>query len=720
MVYSTTRRHLLALTAALTLSPAWAAKTLKAKAASLPPPAPAEPVTDTYWGVQLTDPYRWMEAQPQSERFKGWLKGQHEYARTALDALAPRAAIRKRIDHYAGEEDMVSFVRPAGGKLFIMMRAAGQEGMQLFLRDSPSAPQRLLIDPNAGRKAGAPANALDWQRISPDGRYVMFGLSEGGSELSICKLLNVSTGAVSEISRLMTRPGGFTADGTGLFYWRIRSDAVKGATDFLVNGSCWLHRIGSDPARDIEVFRSGEGPGYEAMESDAPFVTGAPGSDWVLGSHVNNGLHIAQLYVARADQIATGKAAWRKIGDRSAGMMQAFLHGDHVYVLAKGRASGGEVVKIDARNGDFASAPVVLPAVEGSVANFISMAADGVYVHDVTGSSGGLRRLGHGGKVERVNVGRTGSMWGFGTAYDAPGCWFQMDELTWPGLTFHVDGALATRQVAMFKPPKFDTSPFTTTRVEAPMRDGVKVTLEILHRKDLKLNGRNPTLINAYGAYGSILDMGFSATTLAFLELGGVLVYAHVRGGGERGDAWHKAGMKATKHNTWRDAIDSAEYLIKLGYTGKRHLALWGVSAGGIMMGRAITERPDLFAVAIGEVGIFNTVRFELSSNGPGNDAEFGTVKKEEEFKGLLAMDAYHAVRDGVRYPAVLLLAGANDLRVEPWYVAKFAARLQAASARSPGALLRVEYEGGHFSTTQKSSGDKMADIFAFVLANTR
>ena len=718
---NTTRRQLLALTAALSLSPAWAAKTLKSTAASMPPLAPVEPVTDTYWGQQVADPYRWMEAQPQSERFKAWLKGQGEYSRQALDALGPRAALRKRLDYYSGATDAVEFVQPAGGKLFVKMQAARKENMQLFVRDSAQAPQRLLIDPNAGRKPGDPAMTLDWESISPDGRYVMFGLSEAGSELSTCNICKVATGALTRVSSLLARPAGFTADGNGVFYWRIRSDAVKGAGDYFVNGSCWLHRIGSDPARDIEVFRSGEGPDFEAMEDDAPLVSGAPGSDWVLGRHVSNGLHIGQLYVARADELKTGKAAWRKIGARSAGMVMAILHGDFVYVLANGRAGNGEVVKIDARSGDFASAPVVLPASQASVLVLMRQASDGIYVHAITGLAGGLRRLGYDGKVEPVRLERTGSIWGTAAAFNEPGCWFQMDELTWPGHTFQVDAAnLAARQVAMFKQPSYSTDKFTTTRVEAPMRDGEKVTLEILHRKDIKLDGHNPTLIQAYGAYGTVLDLGFSGTTLVFLEAGGVIVYAHVRGGGERGDAWHKAGMKATKYNTWRDAIDSAEYLVKLGYTGPRHLALWGISAGGIMLGRAVTERPDLFAVAIGEVGVFNTLRFELSSNGPGNDAEFGTVKKEDEFKGLLAMDSYHAVRDGVRYPATLLMTGANDLRVEPWYVAKFAARLQAASLRSPGALLRVDYGSGHFSTGQKSSNDKRADVFAFVLANTR
>jgi prolyl oligopeptidase len=178
--------------------------------------------------------------------------------------------------------------------------------------------------------------------------------------------------------------------------------------------------------------------------------------------------------------------------------------------------------------------------------------------------------------------------------------------------------------------------------------------------------------------------------------------------------------MKAQKHHTWQDAIDTAEHLIRLGWTEKRHLALWGISAGGIMVGRAITERPDLFAAAVGEVGLFNTLRFERTANGPGNDAEFGTVKKEDEFHALRAMDACQAVRKGVRYPAVLLVTGANDPRVEPWIVGKFAAHLQAASTHHPGALLRVDYQAGHHAASNEAQQAMALDVYSFVLANTR
>jgi prolyl oligopeptidase len=224
-------------------------------------------------------------------------------------------------------------------------------------------------------------------------------------------------------------------------------------------------------------------------------------------------------------------------------------------------------------------------------------------------------------------------------------------------------------------------------------------------------------LINGYGAYGIIKYVYFSPLRIAWLERGGVLAIAHVRGGGEYGKAWHLAGQKTTKPNTWKDFIACAEYLIEKGYTSHDFIAGQGGSAGGITIGRAITERPDLFKAAIINVGDLDAIRAETTTNGVPNIPEFGTVKKEDEFKGLLAMSSYHHVQDGVKYPAVLLTVGMNDPRVDPWNSAKMAARLQAATASNNPILLRVEYSAGHgIGSTRMQHLEQLADEWAFLL----
>ena len=718
MYQAISRRQFISYAAASSALPALANVDETPSPPVVPLKARLEPVTDRYWGVDVVDPYRWMEALPKTQEWETWLKQQGLVARQNLDALPRRSEILKRLEFFGADSDLMERVFSAGARLFIYKRLGGTQHFELFIRDKIDGPERLVLSPSSFRKTGGAPVTLDYILPSPTGTHLAFGVSVGGSEITTTYIKNIATDENIEITKILSRGSGWSADGSVFFYFRIRADAIPGTVDYGKGTSCWMHRLGTSPATDVEAFREGEGPDFEVLEDDGPRVKGAIGSQWLLGMHLLNGNDIAVLYITRASDLFAGRPQWRKIAGRSAGMIDAHLVGNTVYVLAKGRHSNGELVKLNASSGTFGDGTVVL-SVDDGVIDAMQVASDGIYVHDLTKGLGGLRRVDFEGKVERVQLPRTGAVWSIFAAHDEQGCWFQMDDLAWSGASFKVDGAsLRVKQYALCRPPKFDTKNIMTTRVNVSTRDKLQVPIEILHRRDLKLNKRNPILIIAYGAYGSILDPGFSANNLAFLEAGGVIVYAHVRGGGELGEAWHLAGKKVTKPNSWRDAIDTAEYLIKAGWTSSKHLALWGTSAGGIVVGRAITERPDLFAAAIGEVGLFNTLRFELTSNGPGNDAEFGTVKKEDEFLSLKAMDSYHAVKDGTRYPATLLITGANDLRVEPWQVGKFAARLQAASSNAAGALLRVDYETGHFATTKKNRQAKMADIFAFVLAH--
>jgi prolyl oligopeptidase len=258
-------------------------------------------------------------------------------------------------------------------------------------------------------------------------------------------------------------------------------------------------------------------------------------------------------------------------------------------------------------------------------------------------------------------------------------------------------------------------------RVFAEATDGTRVPVSIVAKKGLKHDGSHPTIVTAYGAYQEVSRPIFDARSIAFLEQGGVLATAHVRGGGEYGKGWWQAGQKLTKPNTWRDLIASCEYLIREGWTSQRRLAIVGESAGGIAVGMALTERPDLFSVVIGKVGTYNMLRSEFGHSGPSNVAEFGSIRDEDGFRGLRAMDAYHAVRDGVPYPAVLLTAGMTDSRVSPWEAAKMTARLQRATGSSNPVLLRVAFDEGHGLGSTKSQLDsEAADVYSFVLWRTR
>jgi prolyl oligopeptidase len=250
-----------------------------------------------------------------------------------------------------------------------------------------------------------------------------------------------------------------------------------------------------------------------------------------------------------------------------------------------------------------------------------------------------------------------------------------------------------------------------------PSHDGVQVPLAVVHRKGLVLDGSNPTLLEGYGAYGFSIEAWFDPRSVAWLERGGVLAYANVRGSGAFGDAWYRAGFKATKPNTWKDGIACATYLIDQRYTAPARLGIWGTSAGGIFVGRAVTTAPELFAAAIFDVGVMDAVRAEESANGITNISEFGSYKNPDEFPALLEMSTYHQIRDGVAYPAVLLVHGMNDPRVDVWHSAKAAARLQAATSSGKPVLLRLDGQAGHgVGSTAQQGYSKLADIYSFLL----
>jgi prolyl oligopeptidase len=253
--------------------------------------------------------------------------------------------------------------------------------------------------------------------------------------------------------------------------------------------------------------------------------------------------------------------------------------------------------------------------------------------------------------------------------------------------------------------------------VKAKSWDGTMVPLSIVFKKGTKLDGSNPTVLDGYGSYGITTDPFFDPVSLAWFEHGGILAFAHVRGGGEYGEEWHLAGKKLTKPNTWKDAIACAQYLIDQKYTSPAKLAILGGSAGGILVGRAITERPDLFAVAFDEVPDSDTLRSEFSPNGPPNIPEFGTVTEPDGFKALYEMSAYDHIKDGTPYPAVMVTTGWNDPRVVSWQPGKMAARLQAATSSGKPVLLRVDYDAGHGIGSTKTQRDELhGDIFSFAL----
>jgi len=484
----------------------------------------------------------------------------------------------------------------------------------------------------------------------------------------------------------------------------------------------YLHHVGDNPEKDTVALSRKADPALGMVPTDSAYVSLTPGSPYVLGivSHgVKNELTLA---ISPADGAAKGAPVWTKFADVDDDITSGAIAGHEMWLLTHKDAPRFKVIHIDLDHPDIAKADVALPPSD-LVVKAVSTARDAVYIEAAQGGISHLLRIAYGKNGQTAATPMTlpfaGAIEGFSTDVRQDGALMRLAGWTEAPQWYAYDPAddkLTNTDIEPLNPTDF--SAITSVEVTAPGADGTPVPLSIIYRKDLPLNGQNSCLMEGYGSYGISLDPNFDATRLALLEKGIVIAYAHVRGGGENGEDWHLAGQKLTKQNTISDFIVCAEYLVKQGYTSPAKLAGRGTSAGGITIGGALTQRPDLFTLCICNVGVVNALRMEAGPNGAVNTPEFGSVKDANGFKALFAMDAYQHVKDGTAYPAVLLITGANDPRVDPWQLFKMTARLQAATSGKNPILLRIDYDAGHGLGSSKTQRDLItADQAALLLS---
>jgi prolyl oligopeptidase len=700
-------------------------------APSSPPAAPVRPVTDDYYGTKVADPYRYMENLKNPE-VQGWLKAQNDYTRAVLASLPGRAQLLARISELDQSVPRVRGVLLPGDLYLIWKRLPTEDVVKLYLRRGLNGEDKLLVDPeeipiDARNKAkGKGKNVLGVIVPSGDVKYIAVAIIPGGAENDTeLHVIETATGRETGdvILRAVGQESGYPSwlpDNRSFVYGRYQKlPPGAPATEEQEKYRSYLHVLGTDPENDPPVFGYGITPSIEVDPRLFATVRRQPESKYAVGVLTTDVSPANAFYIAPVDAIGKSNAAWRKVADFADKVADIAVHGDDLYLLTFKDAARYKIVRTDARKPDLTSGETIVPPSEAVVTD-MAAAQDALYVRLLDGGIGRLLRVPYGPnpQVERVELPFEGSVY---TSTDPrlPGALLYMTSWAKAFKIYAYDPQ--TKQVTdtKLRPAGPYDDPANVESVEVKVRsyDGTLIPLSIVHRKDLKLDGSNPTLLEGYGSYGYSEDPYFDPKQLAWYERGGVGATCHVRGGGEYGEEWHLAGKGSTKPNTWRDFIACAEYLVNEEYTSPAHLAGQGGSAGGILIGRAITDRPDLFGAAIITVGMLDAVRAETTANGVSNIPEFGSTKTEEGFKALYAMSAYHHVKDQAPYPAVLLTTGINDPRVDSWEPAKMTARLQAATTSGKPVLLRVDYEGGHFSGgSRKQYQELLADEWSFLL----
>ncbi len=674
-------------------------------------PAPLQPVTNVYHGVAVIDNYQWLE-DAESPRVRQWVAEQNERTHAYFAELPYRTGLAEQLQQLRGDESArFGGLEWRKGRYFALrFKPPAQQPVLVRLSSlEPPALWRPVFDPNAYNTNGT--TAIDWYVPSLDGRRLAVSLSENGSEQGTLHLFEVDTGKElgDVIPRVQYPTGGgsaaWTADGTGILYTCYPHQGERPEADVNFYQQVWFHRIGTPVSEDkYEIGRDFPRIAEIALE-------GSEDGRWILATVANGDGGDFALYLRHA----SGK--WQQVTRFEDGVKSARFGPDGaLYLLSKNQAPRGKILRLDLDKPNLADAALLVPERKGVVEEFAPYKG-GLYVSDLVGGPSELLdfpKLSTRGKqlplLPISAVGGLNSWEGetlvFGNvSYLQPFAWYTFND---------AQGRPQRTALYMTSPANFDD--IEVVREFAVSKDGTKVPLNILRKKGLKLNGQNPALLYAYGGYGVSLTPGFDSTRRIWFDAGGVYAVANLRGGGEYGEAWHKAGNLTRKQHVFDDFIAAAEHLVQRRYTSPEKLAVEGGSNGGLLMGAFLTQRPGLARAVVSHVGIYDMLRVELDANGQFNVTEFGTVKDPEQFKALYAYSPYHHVRKGIKYPAVFLLTGEHDGRVNPAQSRKMSAALQAVSSSEHPILFRSSASSGHgIGTSLKERIAQQADVYAFL-----
>lgn len=694
-----------------------------AAATDAPPVTPVRPVTTEYFGTKVVDPYRYLENVSDPE-VQAWMKAEADYTRARLDSIPGRAALLKDIHALDNTDTHVGRLRRRGQRYFYEEVEPGADLPKLYYRDGLKGAPHLIVDPQALGQGTTTHYALDFYQPSWDGRLVAYGVSPGGSEKSVLHIVSVDDDKVlsESIDRTSDSNIAWRPDNKSFYYMRFNPsgpDTPPSETEY--NGRTYLHRVGInvDGDADAVVFGRGVSGHLDVPEGQGTYVVVSQDSRFAIAvANHNMDENPSTLYVAPLAAINGANTPWKKIADVAQGVTSYAAHGDRLYFLSQLGASHSRLLWTSLTHPDIAHASVVLPERDGILTDF-AIAKDGLYVAERVGAAFRLLRVSFDGKeVHDVPTPFAGTIYRVIANADEPGVLWIEESWTHAPAALTYDPALdATSDTGLVPPSKIDTAEFESKEVWVVSYDGTRVPLSIIYKKGTRLDGTHPTILEGYGSYGISLDPDFNPERFAWLERNGIYAVAHIRGGGELGEDWHKGGQLLTKPNTVSDFIACGEYLVDEHYTSSRLMAGLGGSAGGITMGMTLTRRPDLFGVILDEVGMSDTLRTELEPNGPPNIVEFGSTSTEAGFHGLYAMGAYQHVRNGTPYPAVMFTTGANDPRVAPWHMLKMTASVQAATSSGRPVLLRVDYDAGHGIGSSVTQGEaETADTWSFAL----
>ncbi|HET6766544.1 MAG TPA: prolyl oligopeptidase family serine peptidase [Chitinophagaceae bacterium] len=690
-----------------------------------PPKAPSVPATENFFGIEIIDRYRNLENLSDTA-VMNWYKAQAAYAEAQLSKLPFRETIYKELKELdrkfsykiiAGPNLLPAYI---GNVIYYVKTMAGEQTGKLYCRPE-KGDDILIFDPNKNNNTGK-LNLISGFKVNEAGSRIAVVIAQQGNEVGRLFIIDrQQSKIIDSVERVWDPPSWI--DNQSFFYSQFPTVDVT-SKGFLSNVEAKKHVTGKDVSSDILILSHKKNFDLVPDSADFPFITMPYENSQYILAHIAGSEQFNDVYLARISK-GTSELKWYPFIKKEDQIIFYEIQGNKAFGLSVKDNKKGRILSTSAANPDWSKSRIIADATQGIISRLFPPAVtkDNLYYVESSGLEQNLYRIRLDDfRKEEIKLPMAETVVPVSSSPVKSVVKIFVTSRIHPSVIYDFD----EKKNSVIEPglgltPKVKgLDNIETALVYVPSHDGVKVPLTIIKPKGIKTDGNHPLILYGYGNYGFVEPAVFDPTLSILANHGIIKAIAHVRGGGELGEEWRLGGFKSTKPNTWKDAIACAEWLVKEGYTQPSKMAVMGASAGGILAGRAMTDRPDLFAVAIPQVGVMNTLRFEFTPNGPNHIPEFGTVKDKNDFNNLFEMDSYIHIRDGVKYPATLVTAGLNDPRVILWQPGKFVARLQEANTSGKPVWFRIDLEGGHgFILSKDQDMRTKADIIAFILSQT-
>jgi prolyl oligopeptidase len=667
---------------------------------------------DVYHGTRVADPYRWLE-DDMSPQTAAWVEAENKITFPYLEAIPYRQQLQARVKQLS---DYAKYSSPSrkGPYYFFSKNEGLQDQSVLYIQKGLAGTPEVLIDPNKWEGGGT--TRLGAFAPSADAKYAVYGISKSGSDWQQYKVMELATKKTLPDTLDWVKVSGVAWQGDGFYYSRYPEPAAGKSEKAAINEDhrVYFHKAGTPQSQDRQIYQDAANPQrfHTVDTTDDERFALLTVSDRGKGKDGNALL---------ARDLSRGEREFnpviRDIGNDSYGVVDNV--GEKLLIETNRNAPNRRVVLVDPRKPEEANWKTILPERQQPLQGVSSAGGKlfATYLKDVT-TRAYVYSL-DGTLENEIELPGPGNAGGFGGNKDDTFVFYTFNSLSAPPTIYRYD--IATKKSTIFRQPQvpgYNPDAFETKAVFYPGKDGTRIPMFLVHKKGLKLDGTNPTLLYAYGGFNIVQSPTFNAARLALLEQGFVYANANLRGGGEYGEAWHQQGMKLKKQNVFDDFIAAGEWLIANKYTSSERLAIQGGSNGGLLIGAVINQRPDLAKVAIPQVGVMDMLRFHKFTIGFNWIADYGSSDNPEEFKALSAYSPLHNIKAGVKYPATLITTADHDDRVVPAHSFKYAATLQEKAARDTPILIRIDTKSGHGASSLTKALETTADIYAFIMFN--